>query len=346
MFLRNWEIYHTITVRSFFGYSLYGVLSAALADTFLTKKANGRQMKINIGIGLLLLMLAGCRNFDYSAPGTDVPTAGRIAVGIDQGDSFLMTEEIDYFQREYTKATLVPHYLCEVSLLRQLQLDSLRFVVMNRDFTAQEKENLERRDIKVRSVKIAESSIAIIVNKQCEIDSISQDQLKAIMLGKFTQWESGNTISLVFDGACGSNYNYFAKEFLKARISAPKLGAFDHPKEVIEYVSAHSNAVGVIALNWIADRTDSLSKALVGSIKVLKVENVFDHKYYFPFQSQIKAHQYPFVQQIFMHDLQGYNGLANGFIAFVASQPGQILVKKSGLIPAKDHGRTIVIETE
>jgi ABC-type phosphate transport system substrate-binding protein len=58
------------------------------------------------------------------------------------------------------------------------------------------------------------------------------------------------------------------------------------------------------------------------------------------------AGQYPFVSDIYFHDLQGYSGLASGFVAWIYSQPGQTIIKKSGLLPARDMGRTIEISTE
>lgn len=292
------------------------------------------------------ILLFSCQNFNYQEKGKDVPTAGTLRMGVDRGDSFLITEELDLFVRDYPNAKIKPVYLCEVELIRQLQLDSLRFVTMNRELSKAEKENLEKRDIKVRSEKIAETSIAIIVNKNHQLDSLSQSRLTDILTGKLIHWSTGEAISVAFDGTCGSNYEYFSKVFLKDKIKAKGSTSFTDAHKVIEYVSTHPNALGFVSLNWISDRTESLSRELANTIKILKIENLKDKKYYLPFQSQIKAKEYPFVQQIYMHDLQGYNGLAKGFISFVASQPGQIIVKKSGLIPAHDFGRTIVIDAE
>jgi phosphate transport system substrate-binding protein len=302
-------------------------------------------MRIASLVFFVVCGLSGCINFDHSGKGDDVPTAGDIAIGVEYGESFLMVEEMDYFMLDYTKAKLRPKYLCEMALLRQLQMDSLRFVVMNRDFTASEKENLERRDIKVRSVKIAQTSIALVVNKSFGVDSISIAKWKELLTSEKKTW-NGNDIGIVFDGSCGSAYQYFSNQLLKAPINTVGLGSFTSPGAVIDYVSSHENTIGVISLNWIADRSDKQSRELASGVKVLKVEGFHDGKYHYPFQSQIRTGEYPFIQSVYMHDLQGYNGLANGFIAFVASQPGQILVKKSGLLPAKDHGRTIQVGGE
>ncbi len=306
-------------------------------------------MRINgaFAIALLLILgILGCQGIDYSSKGNDVPTNGNLIMGVEKGDSFLIEEELSYFHQDYPNSHIKPVYQCEVALLRQLQMDSMRFVVMNRDFTAEERDNLELRDIKVRSQKIAETSIALIVSPSSNLDSIDQNTLRKMLKGEINTGPGGSEITLVFDESCGSNFSYFSKVFLKGKIAASAVRAIANPQKLIEYISTHPDAIGFVGLNWIADRTEALSRSLLKSVKVLKVKGNLDNQYHLPFQSQIKARQYPFVQQVFMHDLQGYNGLAKGFISFVASQPGQIMVKKSGLIPAHDFGRTIVVESE
>lgn len=291
---------------------------------------------------LAVAMLWGCQNFDYSGKGQDVPTAGKVILGVDFADSLLMSEEIDAFQADYPKATLVLKPMCEMELLRQLQMDSIRFVAMNRDFTKEEKDNLENRDIKVRSTRIAETSIAIVVGREAKIDSISIEDLKSLLsgTGKLPVTE------LVFDGSCGSNYNYIHRQLGVKPSANVKPRFYSNPEKLIQYISTHPDAIGFAGLNLIADKTDSLSLKYGSQVKVLKVENVKLHRFCYPYQSQIRTREYPFCQSLYLHDLQGYNGLAKGFIAYVSSQPGQILVKKSGLLPALDHGRTILIETE
>lgn len=295
---------------------------------------------------ILSLFFAACGNIDYSGKGNDVATAGDVTLLADYGDSFLVSSLLDIFTAEYPKANIKVNYLCEDKLLRQLEMDSARFALTNRDFTSDERNNLENRNITIRSIKIASTSIAVIVHNSNPINQMKQQQIFDIVNGKANQWNNGNEISLVFDGACGGNYLYLKKLAGNKESKSKKIKSIANPKQLIQYIAENKNAIGFVNVNWLADKMDSMSMRLVKSIKVLKVENTKDGNYYFPFQSQIAAKQYPFVFHIYMHDLQGYTGLAHGFTAWVSSQPGQIIVKKSGLVPAHDHGRTIEITEE
>lgn len=293
-------------------------------------------------IGFLLLLVMSCHNIDYSGKGNDVPTQGDLAMGVDYGDSFLLDEWMYVFTVDYPKAHLTPKYLCETEIMNQLESGKLSFAMLHRDFTAEEKENFNYLEKSVRSVRVARTSIAVVAHPNIVFDSIQMQELKDMLAGdpKLRQY------TCVFDQGCGSNYNYFSslwfnKGGMKGRIIGKKT-----PAAVLDYVSKTPNAIGFVSVNWVSDRTDSLSQQLAKSVKILKIENPKKGKFYYPFQSQIKANEYPFIQEIWMHDLQGYSGLAQGFIAWVSSQPGQILVKKSGLIPEKDMGRTIELSTE
>ena len=98
-------------------------------------------------------------------------------------------------------------------------------------------------------------------------------------------------------------------------------------------------------MNNIGNNYNKIALENQGKVRILKVQTD-DQLPQYPFQSQIKAKQYPYIQDIVAYDLQGYSGLANGFITFVNSQPGQIICKKNGLIPSNDVGRTIEIDSK
>ncbi|MCC7297762.1 MAG: substrate-binding domain-containing protein [Bacteroidia bacterium] len=297
---------------------------------------------------LLFLGATSCQNISFSGKGNDVPTAGEVTVGVDYGDSFAITEQLAIFHMDYPKAKITPRYLCEVNLLRQLEMDSLRFIIMNRQLSKEEKANLELKDIHVRGAMAAKTSIVLIANLENPSSNISQADLKSILAGNVTQWKDwGNKfINVVFDGGCGSNYEYFKNLWFKSGGMSNKIAGKNTPREVLDYVSKTPGALGFVSLNWIADQSDSASKVWASKVKVLAVENPAKSAFYMPFQSQIAAKEYPFVQEIWMYDLQGHSGLAQGFIAWISSQPGQILMKKSGLIPAHDMGRTIDLSAE
>lgn len=290
--------------------------------------------------------LFSCGNFDNSGKGKDVPTAGNLELWVDQGDSLVLTQLKELFEQNYPKAKIKLIYASETAILKAVNEENCRACVMHRDFDSLEKTALENRDFKVRSVKIAVSSSAVLANKKNVLTEISLDDLAGILSNQKTAINSN--IQVIFDQAGGSNYRLFRWFFNNRKVvfENAKIRSLPTPEAVLRRLQSDENAIGVVNVNLIADRSDPSSTKWLDSLKVLKIQSLTDGNFVYPFQSQISAGQYPFVSGIYFHDLQGYSGLASGFQAWIYSQPGQILIKKSGLLPARDQGRTIEIGTE
>jgi len=116
-------------------------------------------------------------------------------------------------------------------------------------------------------------------------------------------------------------------------------------KEIIEYLAENPKALGLVSLNSVADRKDSLAMALQKMIKIIPVKNR-DGQYHLPFQSQLKTKQYPIIQPLMSYEMQGYGGLIKGFVIYTYSQSGQALLQKSGLLPENHQGRKIQIDVK
>lgn len=294
----------------------------------------------------LLFSLCSCGNFDYSGKGKDLPTAGKLQLWVDHGDSLLFTQLKDLFEKNYPKAEIILKYASETEILKAVNDGTCRACVMHRNFDTLEKMALENRDFKVRSIKIASTSAAIMVNKQNSINNLSNSDLQSIMSGN--SGSSNQLSQVIFDQAGGANFRMFREFFGKrnVKIETTKVRSLQSPEAVLNWLQTHQDAIGVININLIADRSDPSSTKWYDKLKVIKVQSLTDSQFVYPFQSQMAAGQYPFVADIYFHDLQGYSGLASGFLAWIYSQPGQVMIKKSGLLPARDHGRTIEIGTE
>ena len=71
-----------------------------------------------------------------------------------------------------------------------------------------------------------------------------------------------------------------------------------------------------------------------------------DSGFYQPYQAYIAQKSYPLVRDIMMISREARSGLASGFMAFVASDKGQRIVLKSGLVPATMPIRIVEINHE
>lgn len=293
----------------------------------------------------------GCQNYNYDGPGKDVPTAGKIEIYADRSDSLLITEWLEMFHLNYPKAEIKPIYASHNQLMKWLETDTLKKAfILNEFLTSDQKEYVAKnRNCTAHETHLAQSSVAIILHKQHPLAEISIENLNKCL---FTAENNVLNIDQLVADSWGAPIVHLSKlakqtfKSIKQNFRIKKIH-FQNDQDIINYVSQNSNAIGIIALNHLGNNYSKLSLENQKKVKILKVKmREQDIISFYPFQSQIKAKQYPLIQNIVAYDLQGYSGLANGFITFVNSQPGQIMTKKNGLIPMNDVGRTIELGTE
>jgi phosphate transport system substrate-binding protein len=116
----------------------------------------------------------------------------------------------------------------------------------------------------------------------------------------------------------------------------------------VDFVSRNPGSMGIISVNWISDKDDSLSMSFVKKINVLAVSQHLssDGSYYRPYQGSIYDKSYPFVREVYLVSRETFAGLGSGFIQWATSEPGQRIVLKSGLVPATMPIRLVQVKTE
>ena len=307
-------------------------------------------MKNNILFLSLFFFLNACQNYSYDGLGQDVPTAGKIEFYADKSDSLLITEWIEMFQINYPKAKIKPIFASHNQLMKWIESDTLKKAfLLNQFLTKDQKEFVSKnRNCTVHETHLAQSSVALIVHKQSRLSELTLNTIANNL--KQNGVLSSELKTLVYD-SWGSpflqlqqilkeqfNFSLLKKQFKSKYQSSDQ--------EIIDYVSQNPGTIGLVSLNFIGNNYSKLSLENQKKVKILKLKLQENDISQFPFQSQIKAKQYPIIQNLVAYDLQGYSGLANGFITFVNSQPGQIMSKKNGIIPMNDVGRTIELGTE
>jgi phosphate transport system substrate-binding protein len=70
------------------------------------------------------------------------------------------------------------------------------------------------------------------------------------------------------------------------------------------------------------------------NIIAISQQYINDGSYYRPYQGSIYDKSYPFVREIYLISRETFAGLGSGFIHWACAEKGQLIVKKSGLVPA------------
>jgi phosphate transport system substrate-binding protein len=289
-----------------------------------------------------ILLLGACdEKKTKKRDNADDPTKGEITIAVDESFAPILEAEVSAFTQSYkgTKVNIVSKP--EAEAIGMMLKGQARFVTIARELTAQEKELFTQDGMQYRSYKFAADGLALIINKANKDTLIKMADLKALMTGNKSKWneiggKSSGKVTLVFDNPNSSNLRFLMDRFNLDRKAKVPFFALKNNKEVIEYVKAHKDAMGVIGVNWISDGEDASSLNFIRSISVMavaEVENPSKDDYYEPFGYNIALKKYPLRREIKIILKEAHWGLGTGLINYMTGDNGQLIVLKSGLIP-------------
>lgn len=299
----------------------------------------------------LFTILTACTGGDGTY--TDTAISGEITVTADESLQPLVDSEEIAFEAKNKYAKLNVLYKPELEAINLMLNDTARVAIVTRELTAKEKEVFDQQKIKYRSYKIAVDAVALITHPSNKDTLITIDELKTVFSGQKTKWsqlnggKTSNDIVIVFDNNNSSNLSFMVEKLgIKDKKQVP-FYAVKSNKEVIEYVNKNPGAIGVIGLNWISDADDPSSQKFIQEVNTLYVsENAAPKKadeYYAPFAYNLALQKYPLRRNVYMITKEARKGLGNGFINFTCNNVGQLVVLKTGLLPANQPVRIVTI---
>lgn len=301
------------------------------------------------GLGLFLV---SCGGGGGNKP-TDTPTSGTVRVGIDDSYFLMMEAERFTFETVYKYATVVPSYKSEADVINDFMNDSVPLIIVSRMLTENQTQYLRERQFVPKVTKIAFDAVALIVNRENPDTGFYFSTVRDIFKGKITKWSQINpksnlgNLKVVFDNFKSSNPRYFKEKFGLDSLP-PTCFAANNNEEVIRYVETTKNAIGVIGVNWISDKADSVSNRFLQQVKVAGVaiegDDIPSATFYKPYQAYIADGSYPFTREVFCINRQTYTGMAYGFSSFIAGEKGQLIILRSGMVPAAMPVRIVEIK--
>jgi phosphate transport system substrate-binding protein len=295
-----------------------------------------------------LLTFVSCNNNPVGADYTDTPTSGKVNISVDESYALLFDTQIYTFESLYPNAKVNAKFKPEQEAINDLLKDSSKVAVLSRELTKNELATFKAANIYPVTTKIAEDAVAFVVNNNNLDTALSLKQIKEFLTGKDTAWPQNKSqrINIVFDNPNSANYRYLKELVNNVEFGKNTFAVKSNP-EVINYVSSHENSLGVISVNWISDRDDTLSQAFLKKVKVVGLtDEEFPNeltKFRKPHQAYIANKLYPLCRSVYMINRQTRAGLGTGFVSFVAGEKGQRMMKLAGLVPATMQVRLIQI---
>jgi len=277
---------------------------------------------------LVFLICYGCNNSDSPS---DTPTTGEITISVDETLNPLIDSEINTFQKIYTYAKVKVNYKPESDAFSDLMNTKIRLIIVSRQLNKSELKEFEKWEIVPKVTKIAYDAVALIGSKDLKDSTLTLKELNELLTGQNPA--SFKKTKVVFDNNNSSTI-YFLKEKTGVSQLSGNCYALKSDSAVLDYISKEKNSIGVIGVNWISDKYDTTNVSFLKSVKVLEIAANDNSEYLKPYQAYIALKSYPLWREIYIISKEAYTGLGTGLTAFIASERGQRIVLKFGLVPA------------
>lgn len=295
-------------------------------------------MKKTVFIFAILIAIVGIYSCNKLNKDADTILTGSATILVDETILPVIEDQVMVFENQYeAKIKLIGK--SESEIVKLLSEGKYDLAILTRDVSSSESSFFTEKKIKPRVTPIATDGIAFISNKDNANVKIDIKDILAIMKGEKTSFSG-----LVFDNANSSTVNYFKKLANISELPKEKIFSFKTNNEVITFVSKNKGMIGVVGVNWIMQPMPDFQK-VVDNISVLEVKTN-NGTFAKPTQDLIASGIYPIRRELKMINFQGKTGLGMGFASFLGGEIGQRIILKSGLVPVRMPGRSIIIRKE
>ncbi len=269
------------------------------------------------------------------------PTTGQIKIMVDENLKDLIEQERQAFEATYKYAKLDIRYLPEVDVLNEFFGDSITVIFTARDLSASELDFFSQKKYFPRRTHFATGALAFIASKNNKDSALTYEvliaQLKDSTLGKRFVIENARS------GISSQMLEILGVDRLPGHFFAQQT-----KKDVIQYVSSHPDAIGIIDYSDISDSDAAYTRYVLDAVSLLSISRPKDSVqmgYLKPFQYNLQDKLYPFTRKLYSINKTGLNDLGAGFSAYVAGHIGQKIVLKAGLLPEYQSARWIELKS-
>jgi phosphate transport system substrate-binding protein len=272
---------------------------------------------------------------------------GKLMISADESFKPLIEAEISIFEAIYNQASVEVSYKSESEALNDLLKDSVEVIVAGRDLSPEERAFFKQKNFPVISAKICSDAIVLIVHESFPDSLIRYTDLQKIFSGRISRWSQINksmpdsSVRIILDRSNSSNL-LALNNSLTINLQSLNIFAAGSNAGVAEYLRTHPWSMGMIGNAWISDREDVSSLKLLKGLKILMIEK--GDTVSGPYQSDLGKSGYPLRRDVYMITSNKKVGTGTAFVSFVASDRGQRIVLKAGLLPATMPGREVNVK--
>jgi len=275
-------------------------------------------------IGLSLLV--SCKkNNDSTTEIKETYDKGTTEMYVESSVYPLVDDINEVFKSYYTNADIKLTMLSQNEILNAVYKDSNRLAVLPKTFSAEEL-TVFKGKVVPKITPIAKDAVLFIAQKNTNDTLINYNDVIEIFKGT-----KASDKVFVFHDANSAIVSNIMKDAKVDKLSK-SVYYTKTVEEIVSYINKNKNAIGVVGINWML-QPDEKIKESIKELRSMWVYNDSLKQYFAPSQSTIADNTYPLIRTINIIDVQGKTGLGTGFASFAASDKGQRIVLKSGLMP-------------
>lgn len=268
----------------------------------------------------------------------DSPKQGTIYISVDESFEPVISEQIKVYESSYPDAKIIASYKSEADCFRDLQKDSTRMIIVAKGLTEEERKLFaDKLSFPPQYDILAYDAVSAIINVKAKDSVFTLSRLQDLLSGK----DSSKTI--VVDGNnATSTVRYLLDSVLKGKNFGANVMAANGSKAVVDYVSKNENTLGFVGSSWVTNDQDPEQLAYKNKIRFALLEcnrNCDTGSFAKPSQATISYSQYPLVRPLYYILKEKSTGLGTGFTNYLNLERGQLVFRRSYLVPAKMYFR-------
>ena len=268
----------------------------------------------------------------------DSPKQGTIYISVDESFEPVISEQIKVYESSYPDAKIIASYKSEADCFRDLQKDSTRMIIVAKGLTEEERKLFaDKLSFPPQYDILAYDAVSAIINVKAKDSVFTLARLQDLLSGK----DSSKTI--VVDGNnATSTVRYLLDSVLKGKNFGTNVMAANGSKAVVDYVSKNENTLGFVGSSWVTNDQDPEQLAYKDKIRFALLEcnrNCDSGSFAKPSQATISYSQYPLVRPLYYILKEKSTGLGTGFTNYLNLERGQLVFRRSYLVPAKMYFR-------
>jgi len=177
---------------------------------------------------------------------------------------------------------------------------------------------------------VALDGIAVVVNPENPVETLSMAQLKALFTGEITRWSDvggpDQPVLVLSRESSSGTYVFFQEKVLEKQDYVPDAKLLPANATIIETIGADEWAIGYVGLGYAEEAGGKVKLVPVGESPEAAVA---------PTVESVKSGEYPIARPLYIYASESPSDLATRFIEFCLSPEGQQLVVEAGYVPIR-----------